>query len=124
MVRNRVRKTDRGLHSEANMREAIEPVERGISLRNAAELKNIKCTTLHCYVRKQKATGGGAEIRMNPNYAIQKIFSSELEDSLEQYLVTCSKMCYGLDTLATRRLAYEMANYHNLKIPKAWKERH
>ncbi|KAF2886024.1 hypothetical protein ILUMI_20149, partial [Ignelater luminosus] len=32
-------------------------------------------------------------------------------------------MCYGLDTLETRRLAYEMAKYHNLKIPKAWEER-
>ncbi|KAF2886048.1 hypothetical protein ILUMI_20127, partial [Ignelater luminosus] len=65
----------------------------------------------------------GTEIRMTPDYAVQKIFSSELEDSIEQYLVTCSKMCYGLDTLETRRLAYEMAKYHNLKIPKVWVER-
>lgn len=46
-----------------------------------------------------------------------------LEKSLEEYLVICSKMCYGLDTLETRRLAYEMAKHHNLKIPQAWNER-
>ncbi|KAF2903168.1 hypothetical protein ILUMI_03015 [Ignelater luminosus] len=105
------------------MREAVKLVEGGMSLRNAAELKNIKCTTLHRYVRKKKATRDGAEIRMTPNYAVQKIFSSELEDSLEQYLATYSKMCYSLDTLETRRLGNEMAKYHNLKIPKAWEER-
>ncbi|KAF2884672.1 hypothetical protein ILUMI_21507, partial [Ignelater luminosus] len=60
--------------------------------------------------------------RMTPNYAVQKLFSSELEDSLEQYLVTCSKMFYSFDTLETRRLASQMAKYHNLKIPKAWEE--
>lgn len=123
MVRNRVRKTDRGLHSEANMREAVELVEGGMSLQNAAELKDVKCTTLHRYVQKKKAMRDGAEIRMTPHYAVQKISSSEIEDSLEQYLVTCSKMCYGLDTWETRRLAYEMAKYHNLKMPKAWEER-
>ncbi|KAF2897885.1 hypothetical protein ILUMI_08290 [Ignelater luminosus] len=90
MIRNRVRKTDRGLHSEANMRKVVELVERRMSLRNAAELKTIKSTTLHRYVQKKKAT---------PSYAL----------------------CF--DTLETRRLAYEMAKYHNLKIPKAWKER-
>ncbi|KAF2891222.1 hypothetical protein ILUMI_14951 [Ignelater luminosus] len=107
------------------MREAVELVAGRISLRNTAKLKNIKCTTLHCYVRKKKATGDGAEIRKTPRYAVQKLFLSELEDSLEQYLVTCSKVCYGLDTLKTRRLMKinEMAKFHNRKIPKAWKER-
>ncbi|KAF2882126.1 hypothetical protein ILUMI_24048 [Ignelater luminosus] len=56
---------------------------------------------------------------MTPNHTVQKIFSSEFEESL----VTSSKMCYGLDTLETRRLAYAMVKYHNLKIPKAWEER-
>lgn len=123
MVRHRVRKSDRGLHSEANMREAVELVKGGMSLRAAAEIKNVKCTTLHRYVQKKKAAVNETEIRMTPNYAVNKVFSTNLEKSLEEYLVICSKMCYGLDTLETRRLAYEMAKHHNLKIPQAWNER-
>lgn len=125
MVRNRERKTDRGLHSDTNMREAVDLVEGGMSLRVVADLKNVKCTTLHRYVQKKKeaAEGGGVPIPMTPNYAVRRIFSSELEVALEQYLVTCSKMCYGLDTVETRRLAYDMAKFHNLNIPNTWKER-
>lgn len=60
---------------------------------------------------------------MTPNYAVKKIFSNELEETLEQYLINCSKMCYGLDTMATRHLAYDMAKFHKLNIPKPWAER-
>nr|CAH7753297.1 unnamed protein product [Callosobruchus chinensis] len=105
MVRNRERKTDRGLHSEASMREAVELVEGGMSLRTAAVLKNFKCTTLHRYVQKRKGAEAGVEIPMSPNYAVNKIISNELEGALEEYLITCAKMCYGLDTVGTRRLA-------------------
>nr|CAI5839589.1 unnamed protein product [Callosobruchus analis] len=93
------------------------------SLRTAAELKNVKCTTLHRYVQKRKTAEVGIEIRMSPNYAVNKIFSNELEDALEQYVVTCAKMCYGLDTVETRHLAYEMAKFHSLKIPQSWEDR-
>nr|CAH7758966.1 unnamed protein product [Callosobruchus chinensis] len=123
MVRNRKRRTDRGTHSEASMREAVELVEGGMSLRTAAVLKNVKCTTLHRYVQKRKGAEAGVEIPMSPNYAVNKIFSNELEGALEEYLITCAKMCYGLDTVGTRRLAYDMAEFHKLKIPQAWEDR-
>ena len=54
MVRNRTRKTDHGLHTEKNMREAIRMVESGISLRKAAIEKNVNFMTLQRYVKKKK----------------------------------------------------------------------
>lgn len=29
-------------------------------------------------------------------------------------------MCYGLDNIETRKLAYETATYYKLKIPVSW----
>lgn len=125
MVRNRQRKTDKGLHSEQNMREAVELVQNGMSLRNAAESKGVNFVTLYRYVQQKKKNDvEGVEItRMTPNYANRKVFSPEQENALKEYLITCSKMCYGLDTIEARRLAYELALHLNLSMPQSWTEK-
>lgn len=106
------------------MKEAVELVEKGTSLRVAADTKGVNYVTLSRYVKKKKNDDdtGVENTRMTPNYAVRKVFTSEQEKSLEEYLVTCSKMCYGLDTIETRRLAYQMAVHHNLNIPSNWQQ--
>lgn len=42
---------------------------------------------------------------------------------LKEFLINCSKMCYGLDTIETRKLAYEMASFYKLEMPKNWIEK-
>ncbi|CAG9837986.1 unnamed protein product [Diabrotica balteata] len=56
---------------------------------------------------------------MAPNYACRKVFSENQEKALADYVLTCSKMCYGQTVINTRKLAYEMAN-NNCKIPENW----
>lgn len=119
MVRNRQRKTDKGTHSETSMREAVELVRDGMSLRKAAELKNVNHITLYRYVKKNNSSDSVVS-RMTPNYANRKVFQEEHEKNLKEYIIICSKMCYGLDTIEARRLAYELALHHNLKIPSSW----
>lgn len=125
MVRNRKRKTDYGLHSEENMAEAIQMVESGISLRKAANEKHVNFMTLQRYVQKKKKCPAqeAENLRLTPNYANRAVFSVDQENALQEYLINCSRMCYGLDTVECRKLAYEMAVYYKLNIPKNWEDK-
>lgn len=76
------------------MREAVEEVMKGASLRTVGERMKIPFQTLHRYVKKQK--GSETPIRMTPNYEVNRIFTAEQEESQIQYIVTCAKMFYGL----------------------------
>lgn len=124
MVRNRKRKTEIGLHlhSENNMRAAIQSVEEGMSLRKAGEIKNVNYSTLCRYVKKRKSCQGeeAENMRLTPNYSVRKVFQPNQEARLKVYLITCGKMSYGLDTIETRKLAYELEKYNNLAIPESW----
>nr|CAD7428557.1 unnamed protein product [Timema monikensis] len=122
MVRHRKRKTNMGLFSENDMRAAVDLVSKGMSLRQAAAAKNVNYGTLFRYVKKAK-TNEGSEIRMCPKYNSRRIFTNEQEVALVSYLVQCAKMCYGLDTVETRRLAFEMAQHNSLEIPPSWLEK-
>lgn len=57
---------------------------------------------------------------MTPNYAVNKIFSTEQENILARYMVKCSQMFYGLPLIECRKLAYELATTNHLKIPETW----
>lgn len=121
MVRKYARKSGKGLHDEKKMREAIALVESGLSLRKAADLKQVNYITLYRYVNKKKNNNEDVEtMRVVPHYDCRKVFSSEQEAALKEYMVNCAKMCYGLDTVEVRKLAYEMAKFHNLTMPDAW----
>ncbi|XP_063220582.1 uncharacterized protein LOC134529986 [Bacillus rossius redtenbacheri] len=124
MVRNRVRKTEKGNFSEGNMCEAVALVQNGFSLRKAATAKGLKYATLCRYVKKKKLAGPEVSIRMCPHYDCRKVFTKEQEDDLAKYLLKCSKMYYGLTTKDCRHLAYEMANVNGITCPKNWEEKH
>lgn len=73
-------------------------------------------------MKKQRNNTENKEIRMRPFYECRQILTKEQEDILADYLGKCSKMNYGLTTVACRRLAYEMAQKNNIKIPNKWSE--
>lgn len=59
---------------------------------------------------------------MTPNYSVNKFFSKEQEESLAEYVLTCSKMFYGLSMVEVRKLAYQMAARNDIKDPDKWKQ--
>lgn len=81
--------------------------------------------TLHRYVKKKKECSEqeAGRIRLTPNYANRTVFNAVQENALQEYLITCSQMFYGLDTIECRKLAYEMAFYYKLNIPKNWEDK-
>lgn len=116
MSNNNLRKV--GKVPEVDMRMAVDLVYGGESIRSVAISTGINRSTLARYVQKQKCTT--VAIRMEPNYSNRKIFSTEQEDALVEYIINSSKRFYGLPLKACRKLAYEMAIVNNCKVPEIW----
>jgi hypothetical protein len=74
------------------------------------------------YVKRQ-TQNPTSEIRMSPNYACRKIFTQEQENTLGDYILNCSKMCYGQTIKNIKQIAYEMARLNNIPVPKNWKQK-
>ena len=55
MVRNRIRKSNKGTFTVQTMKEAVDLVIiDGLSIRNGAERKGLARNTLHTYVKNKK----------------------------------------------------------------------
>jgi hypothetical protein len=123
MARGRKRKTEKGLSNENDMKAAVQLViEQKQSIRKAAERLGLKFQTVFEYVKRQ-TQNPTSEIRMSPNYACRKIFTQEQENTLVDYILNCSKMCYGQTIKNIKQIAYEMATLNNIPVPKNWKQK-
>jgi hypothetical protein len=60
---------------------------------------------------------------MSPHYACRKIFTQEQENTLVDYILNCSKMCYGQTIKNIKQIAYEIARLNNIPVPKNWKQK-
>lgn len=126
MSRGRKRKSQKGLFSEECMRTAVRQVLIGeggvkLSLRKAAEENGLSFQTLQRYVKKEREkTDPNMQISMKSQYKHRLIFTDNEERALVDYVIMCSKMCYGQTTKDTRELAYEMAKINQKKIPLSW----
>lgn len=118
MVRKKRERT-RATFTPESMEAAVAEVrDNGTSLRQAAEMYNVKFTTLRRYVLKKQEDPNA---RMEPNYSVRAVFSKVQEESLCKYIKKCSEMAYGLNTTKVRKLAYEMAHRNRIKCPESWK---
>lgn len=95
----------------------MELVKSGIRIRKASEECQLKYTTVRLYVNKMKAN---PETRLTPNYEVNKIFTSEQEKEIAEYIEYCVQLFYGLTTKDCRRVVYQMAKANNIKIPQSW----
>ena len=103
MPRNRVRKTRIGLHTEEQMRNAVQLVFYGQKIRSVAKTTRIPYTTLNRYYKKvQNNPNPENTVRLTPNYAVNKLFTDEQEQSIVDYVLKCSQMFYGLTTMDVR----------------------
>ncbi|XP_055910585.1 uncharacterized protein LOC129944949 [Eupeodes corollae] len=115
-------KTDRkvGSHSSEQMQAALDLIEKGKSIREAAKLKKLSFTTLYRYYKKIKNNPEQANIRLVPNYEINKVFTDAQEQTLIAYLKESAYLFYGLSNIDCRKLAYETALINKIKVPESW----
>src|SRR3978361_1339982 len=112
MVLNRKRKTERGIFNEDDMREAVLLVKQNnYSIRRAANMKNVNYTTLFRYIKRSDFN---PDLKFKPKYNTRNIFSENEETLLAEYLIECSKRCFGVTTTECRKLAYQLAIRNNL----------
>lgn len=57
---------------------------------------------------------------MCPKYNSRQVFSSSMEKELVNYLLQCSKMCYGIGYSECRKLAFQLASKNSIMVPNNW----
>lgn len=123
MPRNRIRKTNIGLHTEEQMSNALKLISDGRTIRSVAKSTAIPYTTLYRYhVKSTKNPDPAKPVRLTPNYAVHKIFTDAEEKEIVDYIIKCSQMFYGLTVTDVRSLVYEVALLNNKKVPEKWHE--
>lgn len=87
----------------------LDVVENEMSIRGAAKKYKLCHMTLKRYINKYKNSGDSQAVKYEPNYKVNQIFSKELEDELESYLIKASRLHHGLARKDTLGLAYQLA---------------
>jgi hypothetical protein len=106
MPRTYVRKTNKGSWSEDNLKQALDFVKAGNSIRAASKHFNIPFETL----RKRKCTENVGK----PKLGRCTVLSTEDEKLLTARLQLLDNLFYGLAPSEIRRIAYEYAESKNL----------
>ena len=90
-------------------------VEKNTSIREAAAHHNIKKSTLSNYARRYRPEKDSCNFKRGQRN--RQIFDDEMELSLCSYVLTCSKLFYGIISAAVRRLAYQYALKNKISMP-------
>lgn len=107
--------------SPERMKQAVtEVVTNKVSIREAGTIFKIAKSSLQRAVNSARQLSDIEHFKHSPNIGNRKIFTSQQERDLIQYLITCSKMCYGLGPNALRILAYKFAKEVNATLPLSW----
>lgn len=120
MPRNKKDKRKVGSHTKEEMLTALNAIKQGNSIRQVSSDTNIPFTTLQRYYAKTKETDIQGDMKLTPNYEVNKVFSETQENLLRDYYKKCALLFYGLTTKDCRRVAFEMARYNNIKMPPSW----
>ncbi|XP_026826563.1 uncharacterized protein LOC113562203 [Ooceraea biroi] len=121
MLRNRKRTTSRGTTDMTNYKIAAEEhFNCKISIRAAAKEYGLCHVTLTRFIKKLKSGDTSARVGY---HSVKRIFSDEEENILQNYIITCSSLCYGLSPKDVRRLAYQLAVKHNKQFSTAWHDK-
>lgn len=100
------------------LRNALEDVDKGKSIRGTATKYGIDRNTLRNYVRNTSKLDKLEEFG-NP-YKASQVFTSNEEKALANYFLTCSRMNYGLTRKNAMRLAVEFGKVNFKKVPQSW----
>ena len=117
MVRNYIRKTDKGRVPGEILKRAYELIEStNKSVRSAAEQFNIPRSTLRDYIKRCK-DGNESSGYSKPHL----VFNAQQEHEFVQYLQHASSIYFGLTPIECRRLAYNCAEKNGISYPNSWK---
>lgn len=109
--------------SEHMERAVKDIIVNQISIREAARIHTISKSALQRAVVKAKQVSNIQEFKHTPNIGNRKIFSCDQENALCNYLITASRMCYGLGSIGLRILAYKYAKEIDVNVPVQWEEK-
>lgn len=110
-----VKRTKINVESLTNAVNAV--VNGSMSTRAAAEKFHVPRTTLQNHLRRQQADH---PFVYKNNCDVWKVFSEKQEEMLCNYLITCSKMLYGVSRKEARKLAYNFAKVNSIEYPTSW----
>lgn len=100
------------------VREAVNlVVNNGMKIRQTATNRNLSFQTLSSYLKKSR---DDPLCWMVPNYNVNKFFSMELEQALINYIITCSKLFYGLTITDCCKLTFDLVKANNIRVPDNW----
>lgn len=121
MVRHYKKKREKEI-DEQDMKTAVLQVITGqMKLRQAADTYNIKPNTLHYRIKKYKEDIPLKSEQFTTKYTVTQVFTNDEERMMKEYLLTSSKMNYGLTYKQARHLAYQYALELG-KCPSKWTE--
>ena len=122
MMRNYIRKTNRGACSDI-LQRAARKVMNGGSKKGVAEEFGVDRMTLSRYVKKLQETGLDHVVTGYRFLSTSKcIFDEKMEADLSNHITTLANMFHGLSQKCCRELAYEFAHRNNVKIPDSWEK--
>lgn len=129
-MRNYKRKTERGTTPDDVMKRAASLVLENegnlqFSIRKVANDFNIHYSTLSRYISKVKKLRNLRDTSEMPKSGYAKarlVFTEEQESILVAYIKRSSDIMFGLDPISVRKLAYQCAVLHEIKIPSSWNE--
>jgi transposase-like protein len=130
-MRNYIRKTNRASIPKNTVIEAVKQVvEHDNSYNVISRSYNIPKRSLIRYCRQYRdkiGTSGASSstetIDINVGYGERKqnyVFNTEEEAKLEQYILKCSRINFGLSPKEIRKLAYQYAVAIKAKMPENW----
>ena len=99
------------------MKDALHLIQKGKSIRETAITSKIPYPTLRRYWKNILLD---ENTRLTPNYYVERIFTDKQELELKEYILTCSRMFYGLPIKECRCIAFEMATINKINIPQRW----
>ena len=112
---------DRETPPNSKILEAVKMiVDDNKSIRKVSEATKISKSALSRHVQKYKNAENKDGVIFQKNITCGMIFTKEHETMLSDYLITASKMHYGLTRVQVCSLAYLYAKALNLKYPESW----
>lgn len=109
-----------GNHTAEEIRNGLNMIRGGMSIRQASEKSGVPFATLKRYHWKTHTYESLDNQRLEPNYSVNQIFTTEQEISLKEYFTHCALLFYGLTAKECRQIAYQCAKINKLKIPTSW----
>jgi hypothetical protein len=125
MPRKYTKKTERSRKTKEQIKFAVTCVLKdGMKIRRVAADLGFSFSSLQRHVKKAKSLPVEEQdnYEYEANSSSRQVFNAEREKLLCEYLQTCSKMHYGLDTKQTRVFAYEFAKRLGIAYPREWDE--